>query len=177
MGVFFRIPPPYQRFLENIRSFLLTEGIARNTVFLSFSCTVQKGLGVRIMSDDQQLPASLSPVGIRDTRLIELAIRNKWPIREEIREALIERQVAIATSKTVSPRESTSAFRSLVAANQQNIALANRPKRKLKPLTRETVIVIGDLEESRRRAIQFMHEQIAERDQRDASQAVSPADA
>ena len=107
------------------------------------------------MPDDQKLPASLRPVGIRDTRLITRAIRQQWPIREEIRAALVARQVEIATSKEVSPGECTSAFKSLLHANQQNLALANRPKRRPPPITRETVIVPGDLQESKRRLWEY----------------------
>ena len=124
------------------------------------------------MQDDLNLPASLRQVGIRDTRLVTRAIRQQWPIREEIREALVARQVEIATSKEVSPGEATSAFRAVLAANQQNLALANRPKRRTPPLTIQNIIVPGDLEESRRRAIAFMNFA-----QRDANQSNLPADA
>ena len=126
------------------------------------------------MPDDQKLPASLREVGVRDTRLIERAIRQQWPIRQEIRAALIDRQISIATSETVSPGEATSAFRAVLAANQQNLALANRPKRRPPTITATNVIVVGDLEESRRRAIAFMNEHNA---QRDAIRGDSPDDA
>ena len=102
------------------------------------------------MSDDQNLPTSLAAVGSRDTRLIQRAIKQGWPIPQEFREALVARQIAIATSEECSPRESTSAFRSLLHANAQNIAVENRPLRKLKPLTPETVVVPGNLEQSKR---------------------------
>ena len=125
------------------------------------------------MQDDQPLPASLSAVGIRDTRLIARAIRQKWPIPDDKRKPLIDRQIEIATSKEVSPGEATSAFKSLLAANAQNIAADIRPKRRPPPITRETVIVVGDLAESKRRAIAYMHQQIAERDERDARRAES----
>ena len=109
------------------------------------------------MSSEQQLPASLVDGGVRDTRLITRAIRQRWPIPADKRAALIGRQVEIATSKTVSPRESTAAFKSVLAAEAQNIAIENRPLRKLKPqpINRDNIIVIGDLEESKRRAIAY----------------------
>ena len=109
------------------------------------------------MPDDSTLPASLAAVGIRDTRLITRAIRQRWPIPADKRAALIGRQVEIATSKTVSPRESTAAFKSVLAAEAQNISTENRPLRKLKPqpINRDTIIVVGDLAESKRRAIAY----------------------
>ena len=109
------------------------------------------------MPDDSTLPASLVDGGVRDTRLITRAIRQRWPIPADKRAALIGRQVEIATSKTVSPRESTAAFKSVLAAEAQNIAIENRPLRKLKPqpINRDNIIVIGDLEESKRRAIAY----------------------
>ena len=116
------------------------------------------------MSDEQQLPTSLAAVGIRDTRLITRAIRQKWPIPSDKRAALIDRQVEIATSKEVSPGEATSAFRAVLAANQQNLAAEQRPKRRPPTITATNVIVVGDLEESRRRAIAFMNEHFAKRD-------------
>lgn len=107
------------------------------------------------MSNDSNLPASLAAVGIRDTRLITRAIRNKWPIADDKRKPLLDRQVAIALSETVSPGEATSAFRSILAANAQNLAIENRPKRRPPTITRETVIVAGDLQESKRRLWAF----------------------
>ena len=103
------------------------------------------------MSDDRQLPSSLAATGSRDTRLIERAIRQKWPIPDDKRKALIDRQVAVATSEEVSPRESTSAFRSILAANAQNLAADNRPKRRPPAITIENVIIPGNLAESKRR--------------------------
>ena len=121
------------------------------------------------MSDDQPLPASLAPVSVRDTRLIARAIRQRWPIREEIRQALVDRQVAIATSETCNPSESTAAFRSIVAAEAQNIGAEKQPKRKTKTppaITTTNLIVVGDLAESKRRAIAYMNELFAQRDAR-----------
>lgn len=59
---------------------------------------------------------------LRDTRLIERAMRQRWPIPEKFREALIARQVKIATGmiENASPREQTSAFNALLAADAMN---------------------------------------------------------
>jgi len=67
------------------------------------------------------LPASIRPQSTRDTRLIEKAIRQRWPIPEECRAAIIQRQIDLATSDKVEPRESTSAAKAILAAEAQNI--------------------------------------------------------
>ena len=64
---------------------------------------------------------SIQTEGIRDTRLIERALRERWPIPYEKRGAIVERQVEIATNGECSPRESTSAARCLVMMDGQNI--------------------------------------------------------
>jgi hypothetical protein len=64
--------------------------------------------------------------GIRDTRMIERAFRERWPLSEETRKQLLERQVEIALSKEVSPREATSAFRSVLSADKMNMAEEKR---------------------------------------------------
>ena len=66
-------------------------------------------------------PESIRDIGTRDTRLIERAIREEWPIPVGYRKGLVDRQARIAADPGSSPREATSAFRALVAANQQNI--------------------------------------------------------
>ena len=58
----------------------------------------------------------------RDTRLIEKAIRKRWPIPEEMKAAIIARQIAIATSEEAENREATSAAKCLVAMEAQNVA-------------------------------------------------------
>ena len=58
----------------------------------------------------------------KETRMIARALSRRWPIPEELKEAMIKRQVAIAIDPKVKPRESTAAFRSLVAAEAQNQA-------------------------------------------------------
>ncbi len=62
------------------------------------------------------------PVGRADTKLIEMAINKRWPIPEEMRGPLIDRQIHIATDPHISPRQATSAFNSVLAAERQNQA-------------------------------------------------------
>lgn len=61
---------------------------------------------------------------IRDDRLLQRAIKQRWPIPEQFREAVIARQVLIATGRIedASPREQTAAFNALLAAEAQNQA-------------------------------------------------------
>jgi hypothetical protein len=63
----------------------------------------------------------------RDTRLIEKALRKRWPIPETYREAIIKRQVAIAIDPKAANRESTSAAKCLVAMEAQNMADEKEP--------------------------------------------------
>jgi hypothetical protein len=67
-------------------------------------------------------PSSIHPVGQRDTRLIERAIRQRWPVPEGCRQALIERQIKIATNPKSAPREATIAFKAILSAEAQNQA-------------------------------------------------------
>lgn len=75
----------------------------------------------------------LRPAGIRDTRLIERALREQWPIPDEFREPIVKRQVRIAIDPHSSPRESTSAARCLVSMQQQNTEAALKALDKLVP--------------------------------------------
>ena len=68
-------------------------------------------------------PESIRPRGSRDTRLIERALAERWPIPIQHRAPLIERQVAIATDPTSSPREATSAFVSIMSASRINLEI------------------------------------------------------
>ena len=67
------------------------------------------------------LPDSITD-GIRDTRLIERALRERWPIPAQHREAILQRQTLIAAGgvKGTSPREETSAFLALLHADRLN---------------------------------------------------------
>lgn len=61
---------------------------------------------------------------LKDTRMIARAIKQRWTIPEQFRDAIIARQVLIATGRIedASPREQTSAFNALLAAEAQNQA-------------------------------------------------------
>ena len=65
-----------------------------------------------------------SPDGIRDTRMLERAIRERWDIPEDRRQKALDRQLSIACGEDddASPREQIAAFRSILAAEAQNIA-------------------------------------------------------
>lgn len=64
---------------------------------------------------------SAKRVSLENTRIIERAIREGWPIPDEYRKPLIDRQVRIAVDVQVSPRESTSATRAILMAERQNM--------------------------------------------------------
>lgn len=57
---------------------------------------------------------------ISDTRLLERAIKQRWPIPDEFKEAIIKRQTAIAIDPNVSVRNATSAARAVISAEGQN---------------------------------------------------------
>ena len=60
------------------------------------------------------------PGELRDIRMIERAMRERWPIPPEFREATIKRLVRIIADPNSSNREVTSASRALMAAEAQN---------------------------------------------------------
>lgn len=64
---------------------------------------------------------SIRPRGRADTKLIERAIRERWNIPAEFRDAVVRRQLTIAMDPTIGHREATSAARCLVAMDQQNL--------------------------------------------------------
>lgn len=74
------------------------------------------------MSDETPANDAQASPTCKDTRMIARALSRRWPIPEEMKEALIKRQLAIAIDPKVKPREATAAFRSLVAAEAQNQA-------------------------------------------------------
>lgn len=59
---------------------------------------------------------------VQNTRLLERAVREQWPIPFEMREEVVRRQIDIAIGEESSPRERTSAARCLVSMTQQNQA-------------------------------------------------------
>ncbi len=87
--------------------------------------------------DDEEQPTDGglggSVRGIRDTRLIERALRERWAIPDELRGAIVARQVEIATDPGASPREATSAARCLVSMEAQNQADQHKVIDKIAP--------------------------------------------
>jgi hypothetical protein len=71
--------------------------------------------------------------GPRDTRLLERALRERWPIPDQFREPIINRQIRIAMDPASSPREATSAARCLVSMEQQNADIALKMLDKIVP--------------------------------------------
>jgi hypothetical protein len=61
-----------------------------------------------------------SSMSVRDTRLMERALRERWPIKQEYREAIIKRLIRIIADPASSAREVASASRALLAAEAQN---------------------------------------------------------
>lgn len=59
---------------------------------------------------------------IRDTRMMQKALEQRWPIKPEYRAAIIARLVKIVADPNSSPREVTAASKALMAAEQQNMA-------------------------------------------------------
>ena len=60
--------------------------------------------------------------GVRTTRMLERAVRSRWPIPEKYKEAIIKRQVAIAVDAKSKPREASAAARTILAADKLNQA-------------------------------------------------------
>lgn len=60
--------------------------------------------------------------GIRDTRLLERAIRERWPMPSEaVRAAIMNRQATEALKPGNSPRETASAAKTLLMADRLNL--------------------------------------------------------
>jgi hypothetical protein len=59
--------------------------------------------------------------GIRTTRLIERALRERWPIPKALRKPLIERLNKIVQDTGSSPREVTSAAKAILSASKLNL--------------------------------------------------------
>lgn len=57
---------------------------------------------------------------IRDTRLMARAILQRWPVKQEYRQAIINRLAHIAIDPASSPREATSAAKAIMSAEKQN---------------------------------------------------------
>lgn len=63
-------------------------------------------------------------MGIRDTRMIERAMREQWPIKPEYRTRIIATLMLIIADPTKSAREKTSAAKALMAADKLNLEAA-----------------------------------------------------
>ena len=59
--------------------------------------------------------------GIRETRLVERALRERWPIPSAIRKPLIERLAEIVEDTASSPREVISAAKAILSASKLNL--------------------------------------------------------
>ena len=70
---------------------------------------------------------------IRDTRMLERALRERWPIPDQYRDAIVTRQIRIAIDPSSSNREATSATRCLVSMEQQNADIALKMLDKVVP--------------------------------------------
>lgn len=55
-----------------------------------------------------------------DTRIMERAIRERWPIAPELRELMVQRMARIVLSKKSSTRETTSAYRAVIGSDRLN---------------------------------------------------------
>jgi hypothetical protein len=62
---------------------------------------------------------------MHDTRLMERAIRESWPIPDDLRPTLVRRLAYIMTSDNSSPREITSAAKALLSASKTNLDAIN----------------------------------------------------
>ena len=75
---------------------------------------------------DTETPLTVGELGARRTtqmtndRMLQRAIKQRWPIPEQYKKAVIDRQVKIAIDPDASHREATAAARVLIAAEQQN---------------------------------------------------------
>jgi hypothetical protein len=58
---------------------------------------------------------------VRDTRMMERALRERWPIKPEYRERIMLYLYTIVGSKDASPRERTAAAKALMAADSLNV--------------------------------------------------------
>lgn len=72
-------------------------------------------------SELKQLPETILEKGTRDTRLLERAVKNRWPIPEKFREAIIRRQIRVALDPKSTGREARAATRTIIAADKINL--------------------------------------------------------
>lgn len=60
------------------------------------------------------------PGEIRDIRMIQKAMEQRWPIKPEYRSVLVQRLTRIIADPQSTPREVTAAAKGLIAAESQN---------------------------------------------------------
>ena len=58
---------------------------------------------------------------MKDARLVERALRERWPVPQALRRPLIERLGKIAQDPGASPREAVAAARAILAASRINL--------------------------------------------------------
>lgn len=73
------------------------------------------------------LGGPVQPGTARDTRLAERAVRQRWPIPDEKRGAIINRLCDIALDKKTREREAISAAKAIISADRQN-QIDERPR-------------------------------------------------
>lgn len=62
------------------------------------------------------------PGEVRDIRMIQKALEQRWPIEPRHRNVLVQRLVSIIANRESTNREATAAARALIAAEAQNAA-------------------------------------------------------
>lgn len=85
--------------------------------------------GERYLTDDNPGGKPIKPAqlvsdgvdGVRTTRMLERAIRQRWPITDEQRQAIIDRQIVIASRKTGKAREQSIAAKTVAAFDRMNM--------------------------------------------------------
>ena len=75
------------------------------------------GEGGRMAEDEEEFPTK-HPKALR--LMEQNAIKQRWPVPDERRAGIINRQADIATDPEASNREATSAARCLISAERQN---------------------------------------------------------
>ena len=74
-------------------------------------------------TDDAGGLGGFSRRDIRDIRLVERALRERWPIPKALRGPLIERLAGIVQDPEASPREAISAARAILQASKINLEI------------------------------------------------------
>jgi len=78
------------------------------------------------MSDPEGGLGGKTGRGIRDTRLVERALRERWPIPKALRGPLIDRLAGIVQDPDTSPREATSAAKAILTASRLNLEVITK---------------------------------------------------